>query len=175
MDLCVVLLSRVLPLSHSESIANCRVGTGDPVLCVLSWHSWFGPGGFFVQTEVHTFDPVGVVAESRHFKEQRITIHGDNGLVPLNADFSQMVGRASRNQPKREGRRIESGHADPPSEVFYDGREYHYDALRAYDLKLFFSPSRHTGKERDTESGNDYFGQGTTAAAWADSCPRIGR
>jgi len=30
-----------------------------------------------------------------------------------------------------------------------------------------FSRYRYTGKERDTESGNDYFGLGTTQAQWA--------
>jgi hypothetical protein len=81
----------------------------------FSWHSWFGPGGFFVQTEVHTFDPVGVVAESRHFKEQAALPYMVIMVWFLSMPiFRQMVGRASRNQPKREVSEDESGHADPP-------------------------------------------------------------
>jgi hypothetical protein len=39
--------------------------------CVLfTWQGWFGPGGFFVQTEGHTFDPVAAAVESAHFNRQ---------------------------------------------------------------------------------------------------------
>jgi len=40
----------------------------------------------------------------------------------------------------------------------YDGGSHIYDAVRSLCIHSVFSAYRYTGKERDTESGNDYFG-----------------
>lgn len=34
----------------------------------LSWFSWFSDGSPFIQHEVHSFDPIQLAAESRHFR-----------------------------------------------------------------------------------------------------------
>ena len=83
--------------------------------CVFfSWHAWLGPGGFFVQTEVHTFDPIGAVAESRHFKEQGAFAYAVLMVWFLTLPiFRQMVGRVNRNGPRRKVIEHEPGHTDP--------------------------------------------------------------
>jgi len=45
-----------------------------------------------------------------------------------------------------------------PKDYIYDGRPRNYDAVRHTCNQSVFSRSLFTGKERDTESGNDYFG-----------------
>ncbi len=52
--------------------------------------------------------------------------------------------------------------------------EYHYGAGLRYASDVRFASSRFTGKERDTESGNDYFEARYYAVQWDGLCRQTG-
>jgi hypothetical protein len=67
----VVLLLTGVVAALSQRLSRTVVWGVVAALCALfTWQGWFGPGGFFVQTEGHTFDPVAAAAESAHFNRQ---------------------------------------------------------------------------------------------------------
>ena len=112
----VVLLLTGFAAVAFRSLSRTAVWGMVILFCAFfSWHGWLGPGGFFVQTEVHTFDPIGMAAESRHFKEQAAIPYTVIMIWFLTLPiFRQIVGRVSRNQLRHEVSENESGHADPP-------------------------------------------------------------
>jgi hypothetical protein len=63
----VVVLTGVVAVMFRR-LSRAFVWSELAIFCALfTWHSWFGPGGFLIQTEVHSFDPIAVMAERARF------------------------------------------------------------------------------------------------------------
>jgi hypothetical protein len=99
----IVLLLTGVVAAVSQRLSRTVVWGVVAALCVLfTWQGWFGPGGFFVQTEGHTFDPVAAAAESAHFNRQAALSYAVMLVWFLTLPILRHVsGRIRRSDPGR--------------------------------------------------------------------------
>ena len=98
----VVLLLTVVVAAVFQRLSRTAVWGVVTAFCVFfTWQGWFGPGGFFVQTEGHTFDPIAAAAERAHFNKQAALSYA----VMLIWFLSLPIIRQSRGRIGRDGSR----------------------------------------------------------------------
>ncbi|HUZ96502.1 MAG TPA: hypothetical protein VMU57_16490 [Edaphobacter sp.] len=66
----VVILTGVVAVVFRRLSRSFVWGVVGIFCAFFTWQNWFGPGGFFIQTETHSFDPTAAAAESARFNRQ---------------------------------------------------------------------------------------------------------
>jgi hypothetical protein len=100
----IVLLLTGVVAAVSQRLSRTVVWGIVAAFCTLfTWQGWFGPGGPFVQTEGHTFDPIGAAAESAHFNRQAALSYAVMLVWFLTLPIIRQVSGRTRRDDSRHG------------------------------------------------------------------------